>query len=252
MIAAQLMSFAEVAQELGIATGEVRRLVIDEGAITAQFVYANGDHCTADSRVLAEVLQGRPVLDPLFAGDASGVDLLQVDEDGAIHQIDAYFEGSQIVGIKGYIRTGDHLRIARTELEAFLARQLAAQASRPTATLTATQVPKPKRSLLPRGLTPAELASAFANIKRTESEWLKYLSAGNVQWLQATNVLMEFGRDGSTADRKKVPHRRNPVEIAKHLIDDQPMLISRFAKAFQSAPGLRDWHRVWEAYIQAK
>jgi hypothetical protein len=245
----ELLSFEEAAEVLGIGVEQVRRLVVERRALVPTLVNSSGEQ-SEPLLDLADFLAGRPVLDPLIDGGADGIPLLMVDAFGAISEISPVFRGDRLVGTRPYEPTGDFLRIERHELDRYRSQAATASGKRERGVATAIMSSSPES--LPKGLEPDEIADLFDGILWSRLNWLQRMAAGNIKWLCSPPVVTLKPGRGRAPDGRVRKTLRNPVAIARHLLEKRPGVTPRrLHLAFRRAD-VGAWQPLWRDLYEEK
>lgn len=228
----ELLSFAEAANQLGVDMSKLRRMIFEDLSLAVVRVDSDGNRSKCDIRKLI--------------ADRG----LMVDEQGYLRRLtNSIRDDIKPIprGELGMPRIGMILRISAVELERFRSTALG-RGSPAAPTPRAATRKRRARSNAP-GLTPRELATAFDGILRSQAEWEQYLSKSRTPWHLTEPVLPASGRgrSGSGANRKKTPHRRDPVEFARYLLAENGNLWRRLDRRFKSMPALAPWRDQWDA-----
>jgi len=233
-----LLSFTEVAAELDVTTERVRRYVVEDRTLEVLRIDAKG------SRIKVN-------LDVLFQDDA-----WRVDDKGVLFMGAPIFVQGRLVGIeyKPMPAVGE-LRVERAELDRYSKGRDASQpsvlAEKPAvfnATRSGSSAISPG---LPCGLSPMEIAEAFAGIFGTERQWCDRLAKTSAKWLTTAPVVMRKGFPGR-GPKGQVPALRNPVELAKLLVQTQKGTFDQCRKAFRRQGTLEAWRNEWKAYCEQR
>lgn len=230
----ELLTFAEAAILLGVDAEKVRRLVVEDGALRPIYIReSDGAHLPVN-------------ISGLLSDGEGGI---VVGNDGALRVTSGPWLASR--GVSTTSPLGGHLRIYRADVECALKKQAATTGAEVVAVPASRSSERLRKRALPPGLSPAALAQVLAGLgEKDEDWWRRLIDGGKSVWLMNPPVLMHRGTSGSLPGGTRRTSTRNPVEVARYLLDRRRVTLLQMMSRFDRLPSLEPWRAEWDAFLK--